>query len=121
MKRIKNKPFIILPGCFLMLAFFTLSSFVRQAFSPFIQDEIAQAINNDKWDFTADYAQPISGQRRNITGSYYVQCRKDTLMLHCPIMAGSILLPAPAIRIHSILNPQISNLPKKKEKRVVGW
>ena len=84
MKRIKNKPFIILPGCFLMLAFFTLSSFVRQAFSPFIQDEIAQAINNDKWDFTADYAQPISGQRRNITGSYYVQCRKDTLIVALP-------------------------------------
>ena len=48
MKRIKNKPLIILAGCFLMLVFFTLSSFVRQASSPFIQDEIAQAINNDK-------------------------------------------------------------------------
>ena len=84
MKRIKNKQLILLAGCFLMLVFFTLSSFVRQASSPFIQDEIAQAINNDRWDFTAEHAQPVSGQRRYITGSYYVQCRKDTLIVSLP-------------------------------------
>ena len=84
MKRIKNKPLIILAGCFLMLVFFTLSSFVRQASSPFIQDEIAQAIDNDRWDFTAEYAQPLSGQKRYLTGSYYVHFRKDTLIVALP-------------------------------------
>jgi hypothetical protein len=84
MKRIKNKQFIILTGCFLMLAFFTTSSFVRQASSPFIQDEIAQAINNDRWDFTAEYAQPLSGQKRYLTGSYYVHFRKDTVIVSLP-------------------------------------
>ena len=84
MRLIKNKQLILLTGCFLMLVFFTASSFIRQVSSPFLQDEIAQAINNDRWDFTAEYAQPLSGQRRYITGSYYVHCRKDTLIVALP-------------------------------------
>jgi len=84
MRLIKNKQLILLTGCFLMLVFFTASSFIRQVSSPFLQDEIAQAINNDRWDFTAEYAQPLSGQRRYITGSYYVYCRKDTLIVALP-------------------------------------
>ena len=84
MKRIKNKQLILLTGGFLMLAFFTLSSFVRKASAPFIQDEIAQAIDNDRWDFTAEYAQPLSGQKRYLTGSYYVHFRKDTLIVALP-------------------------------------
>ena len=84
MKQIKNKQFLLLTGCLLMLVFFMASSFSLQTSTSFTQDEIAQAINNDRWDFTADYAQPISGQRRNITGSYYVQCRKDTLIVSLP-------------------------------------
>ena len=84
MKRIKNKHLILLAGCFSMLVFFITSSFVRQMPTPVAQDELAQAINNDRWDFTAEYAQPVSGQRRYITGSYYVQCRKDTLIVSLP-------------------------------------
>ena len=84
MRLIKNKQLILLTGCFLMLVFFTASSFIRQVSSPFLQDEIAQAINNDRWDFTAEYAQPLSGQRRYINGSYYVHCRKDTLIVALP-------------------------------------
>ena len=84
MKLIKNKQFIVLVSSFLMLVFFAASSFVRQEPSLFMQDEIAQAINNDRWDFTAEYAQPISGQKRYINGSYYVHCRKDTLIVALP-------------------------------------
>jgi len=84
MRLIKNKQLILLTGCFLMLVFFTASSFIRQVSSPFLQDEIAQAINNDRWDFTAEYAQPLSGQRRYINGSYYVHCREDTLIVALP-------------------------------------
>ena len=84
MRLIKNKQFIILARCFLMLVFFTGSSFIRQQSSSFIQDEIAQAIDNDRWDFTANYAMPSYGSSRNIIGSYYVQCRKDTLIIALP-------------------------------------
>ena len=84
MKQIDNKQSILLTGCFLMLVFFTATSFIRQVSPPVTQDEIAQAISNDRWDFTAEYAQPVSGQRRYITGSYFVQCRKDTLIVALP-------------------------------------
>ena len=84
MKRIKNKQHILLAGCFLMLVFFITSSFVRPAPLPAAQDELAQAINNDRWDFTADYAYPTSGRSRNITGVYFVHCRKDTLIVALP-------------------------------------
>ena len=83
MKLINNKQLVILTGCFLMLVFFTASSFRRVSF-PVAQDELAQAINNDRWDFTAEYAQPLSGQRRYINGSYYVHCREDTLIVALP-------------------------------------
>jgi len=84
MKRIKNKHLILLAGCFLILVFFITSSFVRSIPLPAAQDELAQAINNNRWDFKAEYAQPASGQRRYISGSYYVQCRKDTLIVALP-------------------------------------
>ena len=84
MKQIKNKQFLLLTGCLLMLVFFMASSFSLQTSTSFTQDEIAQAINNNRWDFTAEYAQPISGQRRYITGSYYVQCHNDTLIVALP-------------------------------------
>ena len=84
MKRIKNKHLVLLTGCFLILVFFITSSFVKQEISPAAQDEIAQAINNDRWDFTADYAYPSYGKSRNIMGVYYVQCRKDTLIVALP-------------------------------------
>ena len=84
MKRIKNKQLILLAGCFFILVFLITTSFVKPASLSAAQDELAQAINNDRWDFTAEHAQPVSGQRRYITGSYYVQCRKDTLIVSLP-------------------------------------
>ena len=84
MKRIKNEHLILLTGCFLMLVFFIASSFVKHVTPSSVQDELAQAINNDRWDFIAEYAQPVSGQRRHITGSYFVECRKDTLIVSLP-------------------------------------
>jgi hypothetical protein len=84
MKQIKNKQLILLTGCFLMLVFFTASSSVKQVTAPATQDEITQAINNDRWDFSADRAMPSYGSSRNITGYYFVKCLKDTLIVGLP-------------------------------------
>ena len=84
MKQVKNKQLIILTGYFLILFFFVACSSSKQITAPATQEEITQAINNDRWDFSADYAMPTSGRSRNITGSYYVQCRKDTLIFALP-------------------------------------
>ena len=65
MKRIKNKQLILLAGCFLIVSFF-YRQFIRKASDlPVTQDEIAQAINNDRWDFTADYAHPFPGKKKH--------------------------------------------------------
>lgn len=118
MIQIKNKQLLLLTGCFLMLVFFTASSFIKQAPSPTIQDEIAQAINNDRWDFTADYAYPSYGRSRNITGTYYVQCRKDTLIVALPYY-GKLNSPAGANN-ENPLDFKSTQFKLTKEKRKKG-
>src|SRR5215203_2011959 len=120
MKQIKNKQLILLTGCFLILAFFTSSSFVRQVPTPAIQDEIAQAINNDRWDFTADYAQPSYGRSRNITGSYYVQCRRDTLIVGLPYY-GKLNSPAGASNENPLDFKSTDFKLSKEVRKKGGW
>ena len=93
MRQVKNKQLILLTSCFLMSVFFTASSCVSQVTVTVPQDDIAQAVNNDRWDFSADFAQPSYGRSRNITGTYYVKCRKDTLLVALPYY-GKINSPA---------------------------
>ena len=83
MKQVKNKQFILI-SYIILLAFFTACSSGKQVTAPATQEEITQAINNDRWNFSADYAMPSYGSSRNITGSYYVKCRKDTLIVALP-------------------------------------
>jgi len=68
----------------ILLVFFVICLLSKQVTAQATQSEIEQAINNDRWDFTADYAYPSYGKSRNITGVYYVQCRKDTLIVALP-------------------------------------
>jgi hypothetical protein len=93
MKQIRNKQRLLLTGSFFILVFFIASSFDTRVTVLPAQDEIAQAINNDRWDFSADHAHPSYGRSRNITGTYYVKCRKDTLIVALPYY-GKINSPA---------------------------
>jgi len=83
MDHAKNKK-IILTSYMILLVFFAICPFSKQVTAQATQSEIEQAINNDRWDFTANYAMPSYGSSRNIIGSYYVQCRKDTLIIALP-------------------------------------
>ena len=120
MKRIINKQLILLTGCFLILVFFTASSFLRHGTYPAAQDEIAQAIDNDRWDFTADYAQPSYGRSRNITGSYYVQCRKDTLIVALPYY-GKLNSPAGASNENPLDFKSTDFKLTKQKRKKGGW
>jgi hypothetical protein len=120
MKQIKNKQLTLLTDCFLMLVFFTASSFVKQLTAPATQDEIAQAINNDRWDFSADYAQPSYGRSRNITGSYYVQCRKDTLIVALPYY-GKLNSPAGATNENPLDFKSTDFKLTKEVRKKGGW
>lgn len=120
MEQRKNKQLILLTGCFLILVSFSTSSFVRQIPSSVTQDEIAQAINNDRWDFSADYAQPSYGRSRNITGSYYVQCRKDTLIVALPYY-GKLNSPAGASNENPLDFKSTEFKLTKQKRKKGGW
>lgn len=118
MKQVKNKQLILLRTCFLISVFFTASSCASQVTVTVAQDDIAQAINNDRWDFTADFAQPSYGRSRSITGSYFVQCRKDTLIVALPYY-GKLNSPAGATN-ENPLDFKSTNFKLTKEKRKKG-
>lgn len=120
MEQRKNKQLILLTGCFLILVSFSTSSFVKQIPSSVTQDEIAQAINNDRWDFSADYAQPSYGRSRNITGSYYVQCRKDTLIVALPYY-GKLNSPAGASNENPLDFKSTEFKLTKQKRKKGGW
>ena len=120
MEQRKNKQLILLTGCFLILVFFTASSFFTHGTYPAAQDEIAQAIDNDRWDFTADYAQPSYGRSRNITGSYYVQCRKDTLIVALPYY-GKLNSPAGASNENPLDFKSTDFKLTKQKRKKGGW
>ncbi len=120
MKRIRNKQLTFLASCFLMLVFFITSSFVRPTPFTVAQDELAQAINNDRWDFTAEYAHPASGQRRYITGGYYVQCRKDTLIVSLPYY-GRLNSAAGATNENPLDFKSTDFKPTKEVRKKGGW
>ena len=93
MRQLKNKQLIALTSCFLISVFFTASPCISQVTVTVAQDDITQAINNDRWDFSADFAQPSYGRSRTITGTYYVKLRKDTVFFALPYY-GKINSPA---------------------------
>ena len=47
-------------------------------------EDVAKAINDDHWVFTADQVMPLRGRSRIITGNYDVQCKGDTLISYLP-------------------------------------
>src|SRR5213075_1107773 len=74
---------------FLLSAFFIACSSEKQVTAPATHDEIARAINNNRWDFSADYALPTYGRSRSITGGYNVKCLTDTLLVALPYYGQS--------------------------------
>src|SRR5258705_8327418 len=119
MNQAKNKK-NILTSYMILLAFFVICPFSKQVTAQATQSEISQAINNDRWDFSADYAMPSYGSSRNITGSYYVKCRKDTLIVALPYFGkvnGSV-----GINPGNPLDFQTTNFKLTKEdKKGGGW
>ena len=79
-----NKQLNGLIGLFLASTLFIACSSERKINSSFSQEEIGQAINNSRWTFSANTASPSYGSFRNLTGGYFVQCQKDTLIVSLP-------------------------------------
>lgn len=120
MKKMIPKHRILLTGCFFLLFSFTDTSFFRQLTAPATQDEIVQAIKNDRWDFSADYAQPSYGRSRNIMGSYFVQCRKDSLLVALPYY-GKLNSSAGATNNNPLDFKSTNSKIEKQEKKKGKW
>lgn len=63
---------------------FTGCSSTSKVSTTYTKEDIAAAINADKWISAVHYATPQYGRSRNITGSYDVQCKKDTVIFYLP-------------------------------------
>jgi hypothetical protein len=119
MKHIINKQLIGLVGLILLSTFFITCSSEKQIDSSFSQEEITQAINNDRWIFTADYATPSYGSSRSLTSGYNVICRsKDTLDVALPYY-GRLNSPAGAFSGNP-LDFKSNNFTLAKEQKKAG-
>ena len=118
MKRIKNSSNIVSS----VLLLIVILSFIPQKKTKplFSQEDIMQAIMNDRWDFSADYAQPSYGRSRNIMGSYFVQCRKDSLLVALPYY-GKLNSSAGATNNNPLDFKSTNSKIEKQEKKKGKW
>lgn len=93
MKTIASRS-LILFGITTMLFLFSCSS-GKQISSSATPIQITQAINNDEWMFSANYALPTYGRSRNVSGNYFVKCNKNELTVDLPYY-GRLNSPAGA-------------------------
>ena len=120
MKQLKNNLFTILAGSFLILALLTACSSEKQINYSFSQEEIAQAINNNRWNFTANNAMPSYGQTRNLSGGYFVKFSKDTLLVGLPYY-GKLNSPAGALSGNPLDFKSTNFTLTKEDKKGGGW
>lgn len=119
MKQIKNKQLIILAGCLSILFYFTSCSSSKQVTAPATPAEIIKAINNNRWDFSADFAMPSYGRSRNITGGYNVKCLNDTLIVYLPYYGKN---NSPSINSGNPLDFRSTNFKiTEEDKKGGGW
>ena len=118
MNKIVNS--INLISCVLIVTTITAFIPVKKIKTVSGQEEIRQAIMNDRWDFSADHAQPSYGRSRNIMGSYFVQCRKDSLYVSLPYY-GKLNSTAGATNGNPLDFKSTNSKIEKKEKKKGKW
>ena len=109
-----------LVSCVLMLVIIYAFIPEKKTKPPFSQEDIRQAIINDRWDFSADHAQPSYGRSRNIMGSYFVQCRKDSLIVALPYY-GKLNSTAGATNDNPLDFKSTNSKIEKQEKKKGKW
>ena len=121
MKSIINKYPLYGLSFVLFSVFFTACSSEREVSSTYSQDDIAQAINNSRWNFKATNAMPSYGNSRNLGGDYYfVKCQKDTLIVALPYF-GKLNSPAGALEGNPLDFKSTSFTLTKENKKAGEW
>ena len=120
MKYLINKQLKGLIGLFMASAFFVSCSSENQIDSSSSQAEIAQAINESRWTFTANSASPAYGNFRTLTGGYYVKCQKDTMIVSLPYY-GKLNSPAGALEGNPLDFKSTEFTLTKEDKKSGEW
>jgi hypothetical protein len=94
MKQLKSRRLLMFIGI-ATLTFLVSCSSGKQVSSSATPLQLAQAINNDQWIFSADYALPVYGRSRNLSGGYFVKCNNHELTVALPYY-GQLTSPAGA-------------------------
>src|SRR5258708_4107035 len=94
MKQITSSRLLIFIAI-ISITFFAGCSSGKQVSSAATPLQLTQAINNDQWIFSADYALPLYGRSRNLTGTNFVKCNKHELTVDLPYF-GQLTSPAGA-------------------------
>ena len=82
MKRIINYQLLI-PVCLSLVILINACSSAKEITTA-TSEEITQAINNDHWKFSANYATPNYGRSRNLTSEYLVTLSNGKLSTGLP-------------------------------------
>ena len=120
MNHLANKWLTTLLNYGLLFTLFIACSPAKQISAPATQEEITQAINNDHWNFTADYAMPSYGRSRSLTSGYTVTCRKDSLNVALPYF-GRLNSPAGALNGNPLEFQSTDFKLTKENKKGGGW
>lgn len=121
MKSIINKYFFTGLSFVLVSTFFTACSSEREITSVYSQDQVSQAVSNNRWNFVATNAMPLYGNNRNLGGDYYfVRFTKDTVTVALPYY-GKLNSPAGA-REGNPMDFRSTNFTfTKEDKKGGGW
>lgn len=118
MKSLKNKFAIF--SFLLMPAFFVACSSANNIDDNYSQDAIIQAINNNRWTFTANSASPSYGRTRNLTGGFFITLQNDTLISALPYY-GRLNSAAGALEGNPLDFKSTSFTLTKDDKKGDGW
>lgn len=118
MKPLQNKPAFF--GLVMMSTFFLACSSAKETDQSFSQDNLIQAIHDNRWTFTANNASPSYGNSRNLTGGYFITIKNDTIVSALPYY-GKLNSASGALEGNPLDFKSTGFAVKKEEKKAGEW
>jgi hypothetical protein len=85
------------------------------------QQAIKNLVENDSYVFEANYALPQSGSERQLTSTYDLRVRKDTIIAYLPYFGRAYLSPSPGETEGGIKFASTNFSYEEKQGKKGGW
>jgi hypothetical protein len=118
MNSLKNK--LAFFSVVMITAFSFACSSAKETGETLSQDDLIQAINNNRWTFTANNASPSYGGSRNLTGGFFITLKTDTLVSALPYY-GKLNSPSGALEGNPLDFRSTNFTLKKEDKKAGEW